>query len=112
MWKKLNNLENIEWYLSSAENIPFKDNTFDFYTISYGMRNVSNINLCLKEAHRVLKTGGRFLCLEFSKIENEILEDLYKRYSKVIPLIGKYVVGSSMPYEYLVTSIEKFYNQN
>ena len=109
---KLNNLKNIKWYCSSAENLPFEDNKFDFYTISYGIRNVNNINLCLKEAHRVLKTGGRFMCLEFSKIENEILESLYKKYSKVIPLIGKYVAGSSMPYEYLITSIEKFYNQN
>ena len=109
---KLTSFKNIKWYCSSAENLPFEDNRFDFYTISYGIRNVDNINLCLKEAYRVLKTGGRFMCLEFSKVENEILKNLYKKYSKIIPLIGKYVVGSSMPYEYLVTSIEKFYDQN
>jgi len=109
---KLANFRNIKWYYSSAENLPFEDNKFDFYTISYGMRNVTNVNLCLKEAYRVLKTGGRFMCLEFSKIENEILESLYKKYSKIIPLMGKYIVGSSMPYEYLIKSIEKFYNQN
>ena len=55
----------------------YKDNSFDFYTISYGIRNVGNINLCLKEAYRVLKIGGRFMCLEFSKIENEMLNKLY-----------------------------------
>ncbi len=109
---KLAEFNNITWHCSSAENLPFEDNKFDFYTISYGIRNVTNINLCLKEAHRVLKSGGRFVCLEFSKIENEILENLYKRYSKIIPLMGKYVVGDSMPYEYLIESIEKFYDQN
>ena len=109
---KLSNFKNIKWYCHPAEHLPFQDNKFDFYTISYGIRNVSDVNLCLKEAYRVLKPGGRFMCLEFSKVENEILKNLYKKYSKVIPLIGKYVVGNSMPYEYLIGSIEKFYNQN
>ena len=108
---KLNNFKGIKWYCHSAECLPFKDDKFDFYTISFGIRNVSDVNLCLKEAYRVLKTGGRFMCLEFSKVENEILKNLYKKYSKIIPLVGKYVVGSSMPYEYLIESIEKFYNQ-
>jgi len=108
---KLNNFKDIEWYCHSAENLPFEDDKFDFYTISFGIRNVSDVNLCLKEAYRVLKTGGRFMCLEFSKVENEILKNLYKKYSKIIPLVGKYVAGSSMPYEYLIESIEKFYNQ-
>tara|TARA_B100001996_G_scaffold338014_1_gene290242 strand:+ start:5103 stop:5807 length:705 start_codon:yes stop_codon:yes gene_type:complete len=110
--KKLCNYKNINWYCSSAENLPFKDNTFDFYTISYGIRNVTDINLSLKEAYRVLKTGGRFMCLEFSKIENELLNKLYKKYSKAIPLIGKFVVGSSDPYNYLIKSIQEFYDQN
>jgi len=109
--KKLRFFKNIKWHLASAEKLPFKDNSFDFYTISYGIRNVTNITLCLKEAYRVLKPGGRFMCLEFSKIENEILEKVYKKYSKIIPLIGKYVAGSAMPYEYLIESIEKFYDQ-
>ena len=109
--EKLKNYKNIKWHLASAEKLPFKDNFFDYYSISYGIRNVSDINLCLKEAFRVLKPGGRFMCLEFSKIENEILKNLYKQYSKTIPFIGKYVVGSSMPYEYFVSSIEKFYGQ-
>jgi demethylmenaquinone methyltransferase / 2-methoxy-6-polyprenyl-1,4-benzoquinol methylase len=109
--KKLNYLNNIKWHLCSAEKLPFKDNTFDFYTISYGIRNVSDINRCLKEALRVLKPGGHFLCLEFSKVENEFLKLLYKNYSKLIPIFGKIVVGSSDPYDYLVKSIDKFYDQ-
>tara|TARA_B110000211_G_scaffold229963_1_gene288649 strand:+ start:1598 stop:2167 length:570 start_codon:yes stop_codon:yes gene_type:complete len=109
--KKLKFLANIKWYLSSAEKLPFKENTFDFYTISYGIRNVTDINLCLREAYRVLKPGGRFFCLEFSTVENEILNLLYQKYSKLIPLIGKIVVGSKHPYEYLISSIDKFYNQ-
>ena len=110
--EKLRNLSNIKWYLNSAEKLPFKENTFDFYTISYGIRNVTDINQCLKEAYRVLKPGGRFFCLEFSKVENEILNLLYQKYSKLIPLIGRMIVGSKQPYDYLVDSIEKFYTQN
>ena len=109
--EKLKTFKNIKWVAGSAEKLPFKDGTFDYYSISFGIRNVSNINLCLKEAFRVLKVGGRFTCLEFSKIENNILESLYKRYSKIIPYIGEYIVGSSMPYRYLVESIEEFYSQ-
>jgi|TARA_B100001093_G_scaffold496664_1_gene542651 demethylmenaquinone methyltransferase / 2-methoxy-6-polyprenyl-1,4-benzoquinol methylase len=107
----LNNLKNIKWHKNYAEKLPFKDNTFDFYSISYGIRNVSNINLSLKEALRVLKPGGRFMCLEFSKIDNEILNLLYQQYSKAIPFVGKYIVGSSKPYDYLIKSINKFYTQ-
>ena len=110
--KKLTHLKNIKWYLYPAEKLPFKDNTFDFYTISYGIRNVTNINKCLKEALRVLKPGGRFFCLEFSKVENEILNLFYQNYSKLIPIFGKMIIGSSDPYEYLVKSINKFYDQN
>ena len=110
--KKLKSFTNIKWYLNSAEKLPFKKDTFDFYTISYGIRNVTDINQCLKEAHRVLKPGGRFFCLEFSKAENEILNVLYQKYSKLIPLIGRIVVGSEEPYNYLVSSIDQFYNQN
>ena len=70
-------------------------------------RNVSDINKtpC---AYRVLKPGGRFMCLEFSKINNELLNFLYKNYSKVIPALGRYIVGSSKPYEYLINSIDAF----
>ena len=110
--KKLKYFKNVKWHLYHAEKLPFKDNLFDFYTISFGIRNVTDINQCLKEAFRVLKPGGRFFCLEFSKVENEILNLLYKNYSKLIPLFGKIVVGNSSPYEYLVSSIDKFYNQD
>ena len=108
---KLKKNNSIKWINSSAEYLPVKDNTFDYYSISYGIRNVSNINMVLKEAIRVLKPGGRFMCLEFSKIDNEILNFLYKQYSKAIPYIGKFVVGSDKPYKYLVESIDNFYNQ-
>ena len=108
---KLRNFNNIRWKMSSAENLPFEDETFDYYTISFGIRNVSNFDKSLKEAYRVLKNGGRFFCLEFSKVENEILNIIYKNYSKIIPSVGKFVAGDDMPYKYLVKSIEKFYNQ-
>ena len=110
--KKLKKYENIKWINAPAEKIPIRDNTFDYYSISYGIRNVSDINTVLKEAFRVLKPGGRFMCLEFSKIDNELLNYLYKQYSKTIPLIGKLIVGSEKPYKYLIESIEKFYNQD
>jgi len=109
--ENLKNFKNIKWHKAPAEKLPFKNNTFDFYTISYGIRNVSNINVSLAEALRVLKPGGRFMCLEFSKIDNEIIKLLYQQYSKAIPVIGKYVVGSSQPYDYLIKSIKEFYSQ-
>ena len=105
------NFKNIKWIKSRAETLPVEDNTYDFYSISFGIRNVSDINKTLKEALRVLKPGGRFMCLEFSKIENELINYMYKNYSKAIPVFGKYIVGSSKPYEYLVDSIDAFYNQ-
>jgi len=109
--KNLKKYKNIKWKVCSAERLNVPDNSFDFYTISFGLRNAKNINKSLKEAHRVLKSGGRFLCLEFSKIENNNLEILYKNYSKLIPKIGEIVVGEKKPYEYLVKSIENFINQ-
>ena len=109
--EKLKNYKNINWVIASAENIPVQKNCFDFYTISFGLRNTKNINKALAEAHRVLKPGGRFLCLEFSKILNSNLDFFYKNYSKLIPLVGGLVVGEKEPYEYLVKSIENFVNQ-
>ena len=108
---KLKNLNRIQWLCAGAEQLPFGEEIFDFYSVSFGIRNFSNINQSLKEAKRVLKTGGRILCLEFSKVENEILKKLYKTYSKSIPYIGKYVTGKSEPYQYLIDSIDKFYHQ-
>lgn len=109
--EKLKDQKNLRWVLASAEKLPFKDNTFDFYVISFGIRNVTNFDKSLQEAMRVLKKGGRFFCLEFSKIQNQNLEILYKNYSKFIPAIGKIIVGESKPYEYLIESIENFVNQ-
>ena len=107
----LKNFRNIKWIKSRAETLPIEDNMYDFYSISYGIRNVSDISKTLREAYRVLKPGGRFMCLEFSKIDNELLNFLYKNYSKAIPALGKYIVGSSKPYKYLINSIDTFYNQ-
>ena len=110
--KKLINYKNINWIISEAERLPIKSDLFDFYTISFGLRNTKDLNKTLSEAYRVLKPGGRFLCLEFSQIQNENLKFIYKKYSKLIPLIGKYVVGNKEPYEYLLESIEKFVSQD
>ena len=110
--KKLERFKNVEWFCSSAEKLPFKDETFDIYVVSFGIRNFSNINVALKESKRVLKTGGRFLCLEFSKVNNEVLSTIYERYSKLIPYFGKYIVGKSEPYDYLIKSINDFYSQD
>ena len=76
------------------------------------MRNTKNLKKSLAEAYRVLKPGGRFLCLEFSKIQNSNLNFMYKNYSKLIPSIGKLIVGEKQPYEYLIKSIENFINQD
>ena len=106
-----NNSKNIKWFCANAEKLPFKNNYFDYYTISFGIRNVNNIDYAIKEAYRVLKPGGRFLCLEFSKVKNDVLNKFYQTYSKSIPIIGKFIVGKPEPYEYLINSIEKFCNQ-
>ena len=108
---KLKNFNNVRWINASAERLPFDSDMFDYYSISYGIRNVNDINKTLREAFRVLKTGGRFMCLEFSKVDNEILDLLYQKYSKTIPYIGKFIVGSEKPYKYLVKSIESFISQ-
>ena len=108
---KLKKYKNIKWIIASAENLPIPDSSCDYYTISFGLRNTKNLNKALSEAYRILKPGGRYLCLEFSKIENSNLNSFYKNYSKLIPLIGKIVVGEKEPYEYLIKSIENFINQ-
>ena len=109
--EKLKNYKNIKWVVAPAENLPIPDNTFDFYTISFGLRNTKNLDHSLSEALRVLKPGGRFLCLEFSKIQNSNLDFIYKNYSKIIPIVGNIIVGEKKPYEYLIKSIENFLNQ-
>ena len=110
--EKLKKFNNLNWVVASAEKLPMDINSFDFYTISFGLRNTKDLNKSLSEAYRVLKPGGRYLCLEFSKIENSGLDFIYKKYSKVIPSIGKLIVGEKEPYEYLVKSIENFVNQD
>ena len=109
--KNFKNYKNIKCKISNAERLSVPDNSFDFYTISFGLRNTKDINKTLKEAYRVLKKGGRFMCLEFSKIENSNLDILYKNYSKLIPKVGKIIVGEKKPYEYLIKSIESFISQ-
>ena len=109
--KKFRQINNVKWYSATAEKLPFKNNEFDYYTISFGIRNVKKVSIVLDEAFRVLKPGGKFICLEFSKVKSEILDKLYQIYSKSIPKIGKFVAGKSEPYEYLVKSIKEFYSQ-
>ena len=80
--KRLRGYKKIKWVVSEAEKLPFKNDTFDFYTISFGLRNTKNLDKSLSEAYRVLKPGGRYMCLEFSKIQNSNLDFLFKNYSK------------------------------
>ena len=109
--EKLSQYKNLNWIIAPAEKLPISKDKFDFYTISFGLRNTKNLNLALKEAYRVLKPGGRYLCLEFSKIQNFGLNLIYKNYSKLIPSVGKLVVGKKEPYRYLLKSIDEFINQ-
>ncbi len=107
----LKNYKNIEWKICAGEKLDAMSDSFDFYTISFGLRNTKDVRKTINEAYRVLKKGGRFICLEFSKIGNSNLNFLYKQYSRIIPLIGKYIVGDRDPYEYLIKSIDQFLNQ-
>ena len=94
---------------ANAEELPFETGHFDAYTIAFGIRNVPRIEKALAEAYRVLKRGGRFLCLEFSPVDTPILGKIYDAYSfTAIPAIGKAVTGDGQPYRYLVESIRKF----
>jgi demethylmenaquinone methyltransferase / 2-methoxy-6-polyprenyl-1,4-benzoquinol methylase len=94
---------------ANAEALPLPDGRFDAYTIAFGIRNVPRIERALAEAHRVLKHGGRFLCLEFSRVDLPVLDRVYDAYSfAAIPALGKVVAGDGAPYRYLVESIRKF----
>ena len=98
---------------ANAEALPFADKAFDAYTIAFGIRNVPRIDRALSEAYRVLKPGGRFLCLEFSEVQMPMLDRLYDLWSfEAIPRIGKVVTGSAESYRYLVESIRKFPKQD
>ena len=99
----------IDFLEGNAEELAFADNSFDCYTIAFGIRNVPRRARALSEALRVLKRGGRFLCLEFSEVDVPLLDDFYKAYSfTVIPAVGKVVAGDGQPYRYLVESIAQF----
>ncbi|MBF0094356.1 MAG: bifunctional demethylmenaquinone methyltransferase/2-methoxy-6-polyprenyl-1,4-benzoquinol methylase UbiE [Alphaproteobacteria bacterium] len=99
----------LEWVCGDAEALPFPDRSFDVYTIAFGLRNVTRIDAALKEAHRVLKPGGRFMCLEFSRVVLPVLRELYDRYSfAVLPRMGRIVAGDGDAYQYLVESIRRF----
>jgi len=99
----------IEFKQGNAEGLPFRDKSFDVVTIAFGIRNVPRIDAALAECFRVLKTGGRFLCLEFSSVDVPGLDALYELYSfNVIPAIGQAVTGDREAYQYLVESIRKF----
>ncbi len=105
-------LENISWTCCDAASIPFADNTFDAYTISFGLRNVTKMEKALKEAYRVLKPGGQFFCLEFSKVTSASLEKLYDFYSfQIIPKMGSLIANDKEAYQYLVESIARFPDQ-
>ena len=107
-----NILQGIEWVCGDAENLPFDSDSRDAYTIAFGIRNVTHIDRALAEAYRVLKPGGRFLCLEFSHMPNETMQKMYDLYSfNVIPRLGQIIAGSAEPYQYLVESIRKFPKQ-
>jgi demethylmenaquinone methyltransferase/2-methoxy-6-polyprenyl-1,4-benzoquinol methylase len=97
---------------ANAECLPFADRSFDAYTIAFGIRNVTHMDKALAEAFRVLKPGGRFLCLEFSAVEVPLLDTLYDAYSfNAIPVLGALVAGDAASYRYLVQSIRRFPDQ-
>lgn len=101
--------EPIGWVQANAEELPFDSNSFDYYTISFGIRNVTNIDKVLSEAYRILRPTGKFICLEFSNITNRKLVKLYNWYAfNVIPFMGERVAGNREAYQYLVESIQKF----
>lgn len=99
----------LEFVEANAEDLPFADDSFDCYTVAFGIRNVPRIEKALTEAHRVLRRGGKFLCLEFSHVNVPVLDRLYEAYSfNCIPLIGRLIAGDAEPYRYLVESIARF----
>ena len=101
-----------EWVCGDAMRMPFSDSTFDVYTISFGIRNVTNISKTLSEAYRVLKPGGRLMILEFSSVNNDLISWIYDKYSfNIIPKLGEFVSNDRESYQYLVESIRKFPNQ-
>ena len=110
--QKYKNINNINWTIASAENIPVLDNSFERATMSFGLRNITDRNKSLQEIFRILKPGGRFICLEFSHVENDLFKKFYDLWSlKIIPFIGQKITGDKEAYTYLVESIRKFPTQ-
>ncbi|MBB94299.1 MAG: bifunctional demethylmenaquinone methyltransferase/2-methoxy-6-polyprenyl-1,4-benzoquinol methylase UbiE [Rhodobacteraceae bacterium] len=104
--------DSLDWVVGDAMALPFADNTFDVYTISFGIRNVTRPADALAEAFRVLKPGGRLMVLEFSQIPNDLLQKAYDLYSfNIIPELGRIVADDRDSYQYLVESIRKFPDQ-
>jgi len=105
--------DSLDWVVGDAMALPFGDNTFDVYTISFGIRNVTRINEALSEAYRVLRPGGRLMVLEFSQLPNAAMQKAYDLYSfNVIPRMGKLIANDRDSYQYLVESIRKFPDQD
>ena len=105
--------ERLRFVQGNAEALPFPDKSFDAYTIAFGIRNVTQVETALAEAFRVLKRGGRFVCLEFSDVRTPMLDKVYEAYSfKVIPRLGELVAGDGASYQYLVESIRRFPDQD
>ena len=110
--EKKSDPDNIEWICGDAESLPVSDRSVDAYTIAFGLRNVTSIPNALREARRVLRPGGRFLCLEFSKPAIAFINPIYDAYSfKILPEIGDFVANDRNAYKYLVESIRKFPDQ-
>ena len=102
-------IDGLVWTEANAETLTFPDRFFDAYTIAFGIRNVTDIPAALREAHRVLRRGGRFYCLEFSTTQWPGFKDVYQLYSrKAVPQLGKLLANDSDSYRYLIESIERF----
>ncbi len=102
-------IDDLVWAEENAEKLSFADRSFDAYTIAFGIRNVTHIGHALAEAHRVLKRGGRFFCLEFSTTNWPGFDELYRTYSRyLVPRLGRLVAGDAESYRYLIESIERF----
>ncbi|KAM8719663.1 hypothetical protein ACLKA7_005830 [Drosophila subpalustris] len=110
---QLPSVASIDWRCADAEKLPFNDDSFTAYTIAFGIRNCTHVDKVLSEAYRVLQPGGRFMCLEFSHLENEAMQWLYDQYSfQVIPPMGQLLAGQWHAYQYLVESIRRFPRQD
>lgn len=109
---KNSNNNNLSWTIASAENLPMADNSYERASMGFGLRNITNRVLALKEVYRILKPGGRFICLEFSHVENSLLRKIYDVWSfQFMPRIGQKITGDKEAYNYLVESIRQFPSQ-